>query len=384
MKTSRNTAWAFFVVFLVIQGMASAQSPFAGLEAEGKQAGAPEWLREGVRLTYRMSAAAMNVIGTGYETANSGIAHVDITSVAKGTASGNVSNWNRLLDAPGAAGGWVPSGSSGFSKPAGLGDFWAHPRVLVKAAEKLSADRFWKVERGPYEVFNKKVEAVTFTYADPAGQAVSRHVFDAQTGIALFFGESRRQFPGAVLLPVTTIEFLSIRERKLPWIEGRPPAWIFKTKRLVFEGSRTISSPGGYPFQSGIRYTLDKSAQGPNFIAGQLKMEQEGVQPQMSFVVSGASSASGFWLPPLGLQEVARNFRGAEVEIDADPVTGARTAVVFTGVAPHGRNVVTLREQTGGYASWSDYEVETGILIQWTTQIHALFTSVQVFFAGLE
>ncbi len=366
-------------------GGARGQSPFQGLESEARLAGPPAWLKEGVRLTYRVSGSGQSLSGPRRGGASVGLAHVDFTSLAEGAASGVVVSWATVQPAPGAAGGWVPTTTNGFTGPAGCGEFWAHPEVLRRAAEYLTGSPGWEVQRGPFEGGGRKVEAVSFTRQGDEGLSISRFVYEAETGLALLIDKSSRTQIRGDWQTLAVFEYLGRRERKLPWIEGRPPSWLGKCRRLVFEGRRVTAVPGSPEYANPARSVFEISGHGLNCLFGRQSVEQQGSGPgQPVFMVSGGSGTGGFWLPPLALREIDRAFSGTEMEIDADPWTGARTAIVFKGQAPHGRNVITVLDQTPAYRSWSDYEIETGILVHMTTQVYALYSTIQFWFTGWE
>lgn len=379
-----NTSRILVILLVLLPLIASAQTPFMGMEAAVEAAGAPDWLKEGVRISFRLSTGTPNETGDRLASAAQGVLQLDVSSLAKGKASGLMGNWGEIQPSMGAPGGWALVGSTGFSTVAGFGEFWVHPKLLDQAIEHLKDSDYWKAGKGPYQSGGKSVDAVMFTGTSQDGRLMQRYVYDARSGIALFISTSQRKNPQGTFLPVSITEFLVMRQRQFPWLEGRPPSWLTKFRRYVYDGRQVTSIPNAYETQIAARVTFDVSDRGPNWIAGQMTQETQGYGSQSVYRLSGSSATNGFWLPPLGIRDAARQFRGTPIEIDRDPITGATVQIVAAGQGQHGRNVVTIQEQTPGYVSWADFEIETGVLILFTAKTHALFSTYQVWLTGLE
>jgi len=355
-----------------------------GMDAAVSAVGYPSWTKEGVRLTFRMSASTPNAAGSGLVSASSGLTQIDIVSVAGGKVGYNLNTLMEVTASPfGGRSGWYPHSQIGFVVPAGYGEYWVHPTVLAQAAQLHEQGKTWQVTRGSQRLAGENRKTIGFVATDDK----SRHsyIFDSDQGLLLTLASSQRTGATASFLPTLTIELLGVRTRTLPWLQGRPPAWALDAKRFVYKGSMVTSFSGGYQNESEVEIQFDVDAAGPNYISGLLSSTFGGVKSDSSPKrLSAASATGGVWIPPLELRALAERYKGRNLSLDKDSATRAELMLTFAGRSPYGRNIVTLSETTGVSAYVWDYEVETGALLHMTSRYDPGPYTVETWLTELE
>lgn len=296
---------------------------------------APAWVKEGVRLTYKAAAAQQGMGGNG-----AGLVTVDIVSVANGEVGLDV----RVYADPTGQGALSIATVAGVVQPASVGEYWISPQALQRAAQQPVPGI--NVQQGQMQANGKNT---TVFVVD--SQQMGKGVYDAQSGI-LITSQSAQ----------ATQDLVEMRQRKLPWVEGRPPSWLAKTKQLTYSGQMMMNQPGMPPQGGSITARYDILGAGANMLAMKrsIVFDQGGMQqpgPE-AIMVSGASQTMGLWVPPLAL----RQLRQGQL-LDEDKSTGARLSVSQVGKMPYGRNAATIVEESPSFVMYADYELETGILL---------------------
>lgn len=320
---------------------------------EFANAPAPAWVKEGIRLTYKATAPQNGFGGGG----GGGLVTIDIVSVARGEVGLDV----RVYADPTGQGQMSVATTAGVVTPAGAGEYWVSPQALPRMAQQPPAGM--RVQQGQMP-FNGKNVAVFVVES----QLMGRSVYDAQSGILL-------KNEG----PQSSQELMDMRERKLPWVEGRPPSWLAKTKQLTYSGQMRMNQPGMPGQAANVMARYDVIGVGANMMATKrsIVFEQGGMQqagPE-AVMVFGASQAMGVWVPPLGLKQL----RQGQV-LDEDRPTGAKLSVSQVGRTQYGRNAATIVEESPAYVMYADYELETGILLYSTFVDKLSGTSIQLSF----
>lgn len=330
--------------------------PFLGQEAAIKKAGRPKWLKEGIRLSYE---SGDSIRGRGPNSSGSGglgIAQIDIVAVGRKQTA--MSMRTLLADPTNPSQYGLGMSMASIVEHGRGGVWWIHPTVLKAGLDfHKSGSAGWQASAGQIDGPNgKKINGVIFTYDKFKEDGVYVAMqYELERGILVnYVSRTRTDNTDAG----ATHKLLNVRKRTMPWFEGRPPAWIFKTKSLTYSGASTMRIPYGQPMSQPFRVTLPVTHRGANFIACKLANQQPG---QNSYMVSGPSMGSGLWVPPLGI----RNLKQGQV-LDKDPIAKSQTFVHFVGRSNYGRNIVTISEKGTGFSWFADFELETGAMLKST------------------
>jgi len=337
---------------------AAEDSPFAAYQAELASAPPPEWVNEGLRLTYET---------------HEGLTQADLVALTEKYSVFQIRKFARMRPEDPLTLSYT-YGAVGF---AGFGsEYWVEPQLLRKIAEDLSKGDACKVTRGPYARGGESRQAIRFEIGRQG-----TWIYEESTGLLLHL--SRSAVTPFGVMPVLRLEFVRRRERDLPWKMGRPPDWLFKLTRYIYRGEQIQRVPGtpgaSIPLSA---YSVVKE-KGENWILYEQTTKTEGPWPAPDSpavtYTSGPTQVGGLWLPPLGIKDLRRGQL-----LDEDPDTRTRLTVAHVGATDYGRKVVTLAEEGPGQRLMMDYEIETGILLIATIIYPNAGQTIQTRFAGKE
>lgn len=317
-----------------------------------RAAGAPSWVKPGLRLTYRIQAAT--IAGTGaewredengawvsadgrrwspYEKSSSsgeGFLQVDVVAMGDGACALLASFY--LLPRPGDA----PRYS--FSYPligyaANAGGFWVNPGELKKA--KTTVSKKLQVLRMPYAHNGVKRDAVWIKAFSDRGYALC--VYDAQTGVLLHDALASEGKASPVIgpnevsnTPTTTLSsgwLVAQRTVNYPWLGGDVSAWSSHPRTLRYTGATQVPAPGGPTVQLGQELIAKPLGSGKGWVRYSVVItttNPAGIPPQTapSETVSGLGHFGGAYIPPVMLKSLTPGQ-----ELDFDPVTMAVVTV---------------------------------------------------------
>lgn len=319
---------------------------FLVLFPELRDAPAPEWLRLGMRVTYRVQSATIAQAAGEEGSTGAGYLQYDFVALDEQAAVSTV-----RLDLDEVNGnGVIPFMTLPSAGIPGAGDFWIAPEVL-RDAERVASDKL-EVVRGPADLEGHTYQAVRFEYRDEG--VFFAWLFEEETGLLTFYREEigtetdpKRQ--------VTLMWLVGERTVKLPWRGGTLPGWVEEGARLDYTGSYIWGSPAaGVPdttLPSSV--SVDLSRCGKTWCAVDLTSKVQG-QPQVhsTRMVGAAQIFDAFWLPPEALDVL----EDGQV-LDRDPVTGARISV-----ERHGDGTIVLTEEGAAYAIALVYDERDGML----------------------
>ncbi len=237
-------------------------------------------------------------------------------------------------------------------------DYWMSPQLLQKLEQQP-----------PPNVEVRKAKLTLGGKQIPVFAVVARNSttsYDEESGVLLHHTNGQ-----------INTKLVELRQRKLPWLEGRPPAWLGRTKQFTYTGAlRSAQQP-----DMQVTQTIDVLGLGPNTLVGKgsaVAGNAGNSPPEERFIVSGSSQTDGYWLPPLDLKDLKQGQL-----IDEDRVVNARVTVGGIGRAAYGRNVVTIVEDAPGYSVISDFELETGILLMRTQAFKSFGMQITLSLTGL-
>jgi hypothetical protein len=283
---------------------------------------------------------------------------VDVVSLARGQAGLDVRSW--------IGGGQQPltlMKISGQFAPASAAEYWINPDVLKQTL--AHPPQGIDASAAQLEINGKQVQTIRLKNA----QGIT-YDYDPASGALIMLRSAAA--PGQQGISMT---LLDMRQRKLPWAEGRPPSWLSKTKRYTYSGSMEAQN-GAMQFSM----TYDVVGAGPNAINVKRTMQAGPGGPPADVVpsmVMGPTQFGGLFLPPLALKQLKQGQ-----PLDEDKTLGTRMKVEFVGKTDYGRNVVTILEENEGYAQYCDYELETGILLLATVENKTAGQSAQIMLVG--
>ncbi|HBY97975.1 MAG TPA: hypothetical protein DEP84_29210, partial [Chloroflexi bacterium] len=336
---------------------------------------APEWLQEGVRVTYYVATASIprnryyyyrDEHGAIIEAdevgpAGAGLVQFDLVALERSAAVSSVAFFVGLEN--GVAIPWGLARSIGTPS---AGEYWLHPDSLQ--APDLATDGELTVARMPITLDGRTYQGVRISYQTDDAENTS--VYDETTGLLLYslqaVGKERGTHKSLSLM-----YFKNLRQLELPWRRAWAPDWVTTGRTLRYDGTVTILVPGSprVPLEYSIRSKVIAShARWSEFDATHYTSGQFTSQVQQ---VTGVAQISyGSWLPP----EAAASLRRGQV-LDRDPLTEIK--VVVSRVS---RDVIVLTETGPSHRIVSTFDRNDGTLlaIDQETVMETATTQIQV------
>jgi len=331
------------------------ESPLLQAFPELRDSPGPDWLREGVRVTYRVQSAT---IADAYDeggAAGAGFVQYDLVALGGGLA---VSSLKFYLDTGSSI---IPS----FVLPSwgipGAGDYWLDPKALENAEDAANSEV--TVTRLPTTIGGEQYQAVRFEYK--ADEAEFVWVYDEVSGILLFYrhaiGDGDKQLADSTLM--------GRRQVKLPWRGGSLPDWVREGSSLRYEGTYSVGVAGSpaVSFPYSVEATVKRTGQGwsefevSDYVSGRLN----GSSSRVSGV---AQTGDAFWLP----EEALRALRDGQ-RLDRDPVTGAEVTV-----SRGESGTITLTETGATYTIALTYDESDGALLAMEQQVSSGFATTAI------
>lgn len=325
------------------------------LQGIGNNAAPPGWVKEGMRLSYKIAVATtVNQPGAPGAGGGAGIYTVDIVAMARGQVAIDTRFYVGGPDTQQAA---TMTSMNGQVVSAAACDFWIHPQQLANMLR--AAPGGMKVNQAPLDLNGRQVQAIRVQAGDanaPGGGSQTVNYYEPQSGVLL---QQQTRAAGVQGAQNSVMTMVDMRERKFPWAMGRPPSWLAKFRKYTYSGNMQFILPGSDiqvpPTPITISYDIINN--GPNYIVARQTIQNQG-QVAQATQVFGPTQFSSVYIPPLAL----RQLQQGQV-VDEDKVLGTRTVVSGIGQAPYGRNVATIIEDGPGYTQICDYELETGIML---------------------
>jgi hypothetical protein len=324
-------------------GTADEQNPFLLLFPELRRASAPKWLKEGVRVTYRVESASVAQQQEASGSAGAGLAQYDLVALDQQAA---VTAAHLFLDT--GDGALIPATVMRFVGLPGAGEYWINPQVLDDA-ERVASDNL-AVMRMPQQAGGKTYNSVRFVYQMDGAEYV--WAFDRATGLLLFY----RHAIGDDNSPhrqLTQITFVKQRQLKVPWRATAAPEWAVEGARLKYQGTYGVLIQGtdtvALPFEVTARVTRNEG----RWTECQMDAVLQRQTPNKSVRVSGVAQLfDALWLP----SEAIKRLKNGDV-LDRDPTTGTEVRVSRR----HGLVVIT--ESGERHRTELIYDEEDGALI---------------------
>jgi hypothetical protein len=373
---------AFLAVFVLSADAQVDDIPLIRIMPDLRTAPAPNWVRQGVRMTYWSAVAS--IPGTRYvyeEDENGewedkagkhyspreiqglgvgGYTQIDVvaldgaSAVIEVTSFGlNVANNRVSINGAGGAVGYPGAG----------GDWWLSPQVLARV-ENARGPGF-RILRMPYVVQNTTFNAIRFQVTASGFNAWN---YDLETGILLHMGTSSigtvsgprpvGEGPATGTTMITLARIMSVRTPTLPWASSPAPDWVGRTRVLRYEGQVTISVPGASTLAPArISVTFERQSGGRNW-GRYIQAISSPLGSQRTVRVAGPAQVGGLWVHP----SVLRQLRSGQV-LDTDSITSEVVSVGQIGRTPQGHEVVGIRRSASGFRTDAYYSLQDGVLV---------------------
>ncbi|OPX78906.1 MAG: hypothetical protein A4E45_01021 [Methanosaeta sp. PtaB.Bin039] len=375
MASERKMAAALASLALLLAFVAPAGAQdLSGVIPGLSQLPAPDWVREGTRMSYYSSSANVPdatekyildeegdwvglTSGKRYRreevfgAAGHGITQVDVLSVDQRGSLLKITPWSYSnFDGP-----LVPLKQGYTASLAAGGDWYINPQVLAQLQDRRGGGL--TVLRMPYQIgaqtynairIQTQSEAATFAkvYDLNSGQLLA--TFNAVTGEGTTFAQAIS---------------LGVRQMELPWLGMDLPGWLRQGASLSYQGTKTSQVPLA-SFENRIPLTVSIS-----FTAA----DQRGYTYRRTSTLSasgfpsvseqdaqagGIGEPGGLVLPPAALA----SLRAGQV-IDSDDITGVTVSVVDIRPDYDGRNTVVIQAKNQAYSAQMTYDVDSGVMV---------------------
>lgn len=321
------------------------ENPLPILYPELNSKPAPTWVTEGLRATY-YATVDKGANQEGRAEAGDTFLQTDVVAL-----DGNSAATSTTMYVRGPLGYLRPLVSASFGSivPAGCGDFWCSPEVLVTVPERDDGEV--TVIRGPVVVAGSSYQAIRFEVSYE-GLKYSM-TYDENSGLLLHHRYDIISADGASA-ETGIIDLRGVRQVEIPWADGSAPTWLRPGQKMTYQGQTvyeipgTVTSPFAVTFQAEVVTVQARSSVVKwTFVVG-------GSSSIPAYTVSGARQLMGFWLPEaaLDINEVG--------DVDEDPETGMMISVI-----ENDQNGIVFEETNGrDYQRLLTYDKATGKLIE--------------------
>lgn len=358
---------------LSLAGLSRAESiPFTLLIPSLRSAGAPYWLKEGVRLNFYTAMSSVpwereyyyrddeggwvDDQGRRYrkeDAAGDGGHGITQVNIAYADNSVAVVNCRAYTYTGTWKGPLVPLQASGGVLSACQGDdWWVHPKGLAQIS--VGVHDGTTIARLPYSLNNKTHRAIRFEYKTRESEVV--FVYDEVTGILLHSHTVNRSHRRTT---ISVINFIDWRKVRYPWAGTDAPGWLAGSAGLRYQGQVVLAIPGVDPFPMPLTVSmqfLQKQARYARLMQRtqlQIPSPVPGAgTPEDSEQVAGPSMYGAVWVNPQALRSLRVNQA-----IDQDNVVNTRVAVTRAD-----SGVVQITEVGQMHSITCQYDVNTGML----------------------
>jgi hypothetical protein len=280
--------------------------------------------------------------------------------VAMGINSYFISDLQQMLCSPGAM-----SQVNGDQNR--VGDFWVNPAALAQMQEKKDLNGT-TIIRAQLTQNGRTYNAITID--NNAGDGFTHHTYDLETGLLLFgstssqgatvptLGPNNTVNPGAGARAISHMQFMGVREVKVPWANEAPPAWVARGGQLNYQGSYYAVTQSGPlpPLGLSAVFNVADVTDGTAVVQSTIRNELgPGLPPQDSNETRryGSALLNGLWIGTNALRTLQAN-----TILDDDPITRIRT--IFAGIQG---NTAVIVEQGPMHQTENAYDVGRGTLI---------------------
>ena len=373
-------------------------------------AGAPDWIRPGVRLTWYVAGASVaqsrfawveepctgnnwsdpktgkcyrrtdEAGGEGQPGASGdGLSQIDVVAI-DGQNAVLLSNLytffrqnNTLI--------WAPLGGSSVNASS-VDGAWIHPGQLAQIAQTGFGDLM--ILRGRYQLGATVYDAISFV-SGLGTSGYSSYSYDLLSGLLL----SATASTGGVTSPLhapgedppvgntqlTIARFAGFRQRSQPGIGGATPDWVAGTSQMTFQGTYNFTNPVD-PTSGNFTHPMQVNVSFATRGAGWLTYTAQSNVPAIGLTsqAQGIAGPTGpYWYDPQALSQMT-----VGQVLDQDQLTGETVSVVSIGQGGSGQPVVVIDSVLPGNAMRSTYEQSSGMLLAFDLQQASAGTTISV------
>ncbi len=348
-----------------------------------RTAPAPEWVKQGTRLTFYSAAASLQ--GSYFEytpDAHGGFDdrqghHYGRTETSSGGSGEGYIQVNVARLTPntaaldlriyGIVGGPSPRlvSAAAAVAPAGGMDYWMNPGLLATLPD-VQRDGL-TILHGQFTLGGRQYKSVRIMGTTTSSK--QSWVFDTDSGVLLYAGSATQgansplhqageTIAGGTLLTETFL--VNQRNVNLPWSMSPAPPWVARTPTLGYDGNISMRMPGSPAFPMKVSVTYQLRSQGPDWFryGGSQVMPAPAGMPSLPTPldrVFGPAQIGGVWIAP----EILATLRTGQV-LDRDAITGVTTSVgAMTN--RQGGSMVSILEVNGLQRTEYGYDRATGI-----------------------
>jgi hypothetical protein len=338
---------------------------------------APDWVREGTRMSYYSATADVpeayekfildeegdwvgQTTGKKYRreeifgAAGHGVTQVDVLSVDQGISALKVNSW--LYSS--FTGPLVPIKQAPSIGLAAGGDWYINPRALANLQDRLG-ERL-TILRMPYTLNDVTYDAIRIQ--QQSDTSTFAHIYDLEDGKLLAtFNSAMSADKRSTVFAYST--FINVRQMDLPWQGQELPDWVKRGTVLRYDGTRTFEAIlARYSFPTNIAVEMMITDASPKFYTytQSASVSASGFPSQygQESLIGGIGEPGGLALPPAALAEL----QTGQI-IDSDDVTGITVSVKDISQDDNGNDAVVIQSANEGYSGDMTYDTRTGALI---------------------
>jgi hypothetical protein len=340
-----------------------------------KQLPAPDWVKEGTRMSYYSATANIPSVNekfildeegdwvgqtTGkryrreevFGAAGHGVTQVDVLSVEGGLAALKINSW--LYSS--YTGPLVPINQGAYIGLAAGGDWYINPAALANLQERRGGGV--AILKMPYTVNGVTYNAIRIQ--QESDKSSFAHIYDLQDGKLLATYNSATSAEGTIFAYAT---FLGVRQMDLPWLGQNLPQWLQKGTVLQYDGTKSYEAKlARYTFPTAVSLEMRITDIGQRYYSysqtGSMSASGFPSQYGQESQIGGIGQPGGLVLPPAALATLQKGQ-----VIDTDPVTGITVLVKDIGQEAAGRNIAILMAANQAYSAEATYDLDTGATI---------------------
>jgi hypothetical protein len=340
-----------------------------------KQLPAPDWVKEGTRMSYYSATANIPSVNekfildeegdwvgqtTGkryrreevFGAAGHGVTQVDVLSVEGGLAALKINSW--LYSS--YTGPLVPINQGAYIGLAAGGDWYINPAALANLQERRGGGV--AILKMPYTVNGVTYNAIRIQ--QESDKSSFAHIYDLQDGKLLATYNSATSAEGTIFAYAT---FLGVRQMDLPWLGQNLPQWLQKGTVLQYDGTKSYEAKlARYAFPTAVSLEMRITDIGQRYYSysqtGSMSASGFPSQYGQESHIGGIGQPGGLVLPPAALATLQKGQ-----VIDTDPVTGITVLVKDIGQDAAGRNIAILMAANQAYSAEATYDLDTGATI---------------------
>lgn len=378
-KLIRAKGFRILLIFLtlaVVFFTGSDAQDLSGLIPGLQNLQAPDWVREGARLSYYSATASIPLAyesfvpdekgdwvgvksGKRYRqeeifgAAGYGVTQVDVLYVGSQVAVLKVRAWlysvynGPLIPIKQAASIGLPAGS----------EWYLHPAALANLNDRRGGGV--TILRMPYKIGTITYNAIRIQQNNESSSFA--HIYDLSDGKLLAAFSSVSSADGKITT-LTEAILIGVRQMNHPWLDQELPSWVRAGTLLRYEGTKSyeaIRAGTVMPASVSIEVRIDDATRRCYTYTQSASMCVPGFPTQYSQekLAGGIGEPGGLAIPSASLA----SLRQGQV-IDTDPVTGITTRVLDVTRDDAGRDIVVIVSNNNAYSAELTYDIGRGLL----------------------